>query len=370
MPKTSDHRRHWRRLPAWPACDRALWLAGTAPARLLDLPSYGRTLRPDSLATIERAWGRYLAWLDHAGMPQSEAAPEARVTPARVAAYLRHLEALGYSGQTRLLLLSGLRCALRILAPAVDTRWVTRPNGHSILASFRAAPKPVAVPHVADLYRWGLELTVAGGAPEGSRQRLLAFRDGVLIALLAARPLRRRTMAGLRLGQQLVRAGDGWRLVLEAADMKNRRVLGTPFPRSLNAVMDDYLARVRPRLPGSHDGAAVWLEADGTAMTAQAITRMVYRRSAVRFGIRFGPHRFRHATGTWAPLEDPAHPGLAATMLAVGTGMARQHYDRSDAAVAATAFHDALAAERAALEPLARQLFAAHAAATDEDDGS
>jgi len=51
-----------------------------------------------------------------------------------VAAYLRHLKVMDYSGQTIVLLLSGLRCALRILAPEVDGRWVTRPDGQSVLS--------------------------------------------------------------------------------------------------------------------------------------------------------------------------------------------------------------------------------------------
>jgi len=185
----------------------------------------------------------------------------------------------------------------------------------------------------------------------------ITFRDGVLIALFAARPVRRRTMAGLRVGEQLVRLGDGWRLALEAKDIKNRRVLATPLPKSLNGLIDHYLAEVRPRLLGKPASTAVWLEADGSPVSPQAITRMVYCRSVAEFGVRFGPHRFRHAAGTWTPIEDPKHPGLAATMLAIGASMVRKHYDRSEEAVAATAFHDALAAERAGLEPLARRIF-------------
>ena len=178
-----------------------------------------------------------------------------------------------------MLLLSGLRCALRILAPEADTRWVTRPDGQSVLARIPRAPKPVPVPQVAELYRWGLALMVDSATLADPQDQRLAYRDGLLIALCAARPVRRRTMAGLQLGEQLARVGDQWRLALEPADMKNRRVLGAPFPAGLNARMDHYLSEVRPRLLGQRASTAVWLEADGAPMSRQAITRMVYRRS-------------------------------------------------------------------------------------------
>jgi hypothetical protein len=87
---------------------------------------------------------------------------------------------------------------------------------------------------------------------------------------------------------------------------------------------------------------------------------MLYLRSVKRFGFRFGGHRFRHAAATSAVMDDPASPGLAASMLAVGGAMVRKHYDRSDELGAIRGLHDALAAERGALEGRARRVFADH----------
>jgi hypothetical protein len=42
---------------------------------------------------------------------------------------------------------------------------------------------------------------------------------------------------------------------------------------------------------------------------------MIGRLSKARFDITFGPHRFRHAIATTAPLHAPEYPGLAAPLL-------------------------------------------------------
>jgi hypothetical protein len=96
MPKTSDRRRQWRLHIAWPAIDRHAWIQNTAPNDSFEPPGYGSLLRQPSLATIERAYGRYLSYLESSGQLLIEETPTDRVTPGRVANYIRHLEELGY----------------------------------------------------------------------------------------------------------------------------------------------------------------------------------------------------------------------------------------------------------------------------------
>jgi hypothetical protein len=55
------------------------------------------------------------------------------------------------------------------------------------------------VPHAADLFDWGLRL-MAHRDRLGPRHSLTAMRDGLIISLLALRPMPRRTIAGLKLG--------------------------------------------------------------------------------------------------------------------------------------------------------------------------
>ena len=60
--------------------------------------------------------------------------------------------------------------------------------------------------------------------------------------------------------------------------------------------------------------------------------------SKARFGVTFGPHRFRHAIATTAPLRAPEHPGLAAPLLGISKEVVETHYNRSQQFAAVLTF--------------------------------
>ena len=59
-----------------------------------------------------------------------------------------------------------------------------------------------------------------------------------------------------------------------------------------------------------------------------------------------------------APVDDPDHPGIASSLLAIGSRMHEKHYNRARDHVAETKYHHALARERAKAVSLARRLLA------------
>jgi hypothetical protein len=93
-----------------------------------------------------------------------------------------------------------------------------------------AAPEPVSSPWL-------------GPSPA------LACRRGRIIAHLAARPLRLRNFVALELGRHLVRAGQGWRIVIQSAETKTGRPLELPFPEVLVPMLERYLTVHRPPCP-------------------------------------------------------------------------------------------------------------------------
>jgi hypothetical protein len=78
----------------------------------------------------------------------------------------------------------------------------------------------------------------------------------------------------------------------------------------------------------------------------------------LRADIPFATHRFRHAVGSHAPIDDPDHPGIASSLLAIGSRMHEKHYNRSRDHVAETNYHNALAREPPKAVSLARRLLA------------
>jgi hypothetical protein len=85
----------------------------------------------------------------------------------------------------------------------------------------------------------------------------------------------------------------------------------------------------------------LWVNRFGEPWTAKGIQDRVVKLTRRRFGQAFGPHRFRHAIGTTAPMRDPAHPGVAAGLLGISADVLEQHYNRAAQSQAATAFDQA-----------------------------
>ena len=69
-----------------------------------------------------------------------------------------------------------------------------------------------------------------------------------------------------------------------------------------------------------------------------------------RFGIAFGPHRFRHAIATTAPMRDPSHPGVAAGLLGISKEVVEQSYNRAGQSQAAIDFDLAFTRRRTRLK--------------------
>src|SRR4051812_3494240 len=84
------------------------------------------------------------------------------------------------------------------------------------------------------------------GATE--RERARRYRDGLMIALLAARPLRLQNFVDLTLGRHLVRRGAGWWLEVPGPETKTGEPIDLPFPDDLAPALEIYLARWRRRL--------------------------------------------------------------------------------------------------------------------------
>jgi integrase/recombinase XerD len=154
------------------------------------------------------------------------------------------------------------------------------------------------------LYALGIELmdravVSTADAVDVSKSDAFDYRDGLMLALLALVPLRRRTLAALRIGQQLVKSGDLWALDIPAQDIKTRR--------ALSRRIDLYLAKFRRRIPGAaqHDG--LWPSNQGRLMDDGTIYDTVRRRTFVAFGFPINLHRFRTAAGTFWSVHDPAN---------------------------------------------------------------
>lgn len=331
-------------LTEWPERDQALWREALAPMDPLLDPR--PVLAPKSLEKAGDGYGRWLGYLTYACQLNPVAGPADRVSPERVGAYLQHLRALGNRDYTIVGRAGELEMAMRMMCPDQSWAWIRRPGGVPVRSMLPMRKRSIDPPSASEAYSWGLQLMDAARSLPGPSRRCVQLRDGLMIALFASRGLRQRSMAALRLGRNLMRDGDRWRLVLLPEDVKTRRPVEYIVPATLTPWVDRYLGHERMELlqGAAHDW--LWVNWGGEPLGYRGIDKRIRWLSAKRFGTAFGPHRFRHALATSAPIEDPGTPGLAAAILGISREVLDLHYDRSENHIAAARFHDGLAEMR------------------------
>ncbi|ATR19365.1 Hypothetical protein RMHFA_05209 (plasmid) [Roseomonas mucosa] len=354
---SADPRRRCLRLHEWPASHRRIWEEFLASrGRRSRRPCKARHWALASITKAEEGWGRFLGFLLWHGLPDPDLPPAALVTGENVGRFFDELRALGNADHTVLGRLQEIEMALQILGPGGDHAWIRCPGGTPVrdLLPMRVRDKPAH--HSAVMFQWGLDL-MEGSSRRSPRRRQVQLRDGLLIAILAARGYRLRTVTAFRLGQHLRRDDRHWEVWLRPEDTKTRYAENCPLPAVLTPWIDRYVAQERLELLVGRASEAFWINWGGEPLGARGLEKRIRWLSEKRFGKDgvFGPHSFRHGLMTSAVMDAPDDPHLGPTILSITLRTGRGHYDRSKRQVAARRFHDALALERARTAPMLRK---------------
>ena len=130
----------------------------------------------------------------------------------------------------------------------------------------------------------------------------ICFRDGLIIALVAFVPLRRKNVSAIEIERHLIYEGDDWLIIFDAGETKTRTSLEYPVHELLNPYLKIYLDIVRPRILRDHqDCRALWASPKGGALSYSAIWGVITRNTTRRLGICVAPHDVRDAAATtWA----------------------------------------------------------------------
>ncbi len=323
---------------AWPEPDRLAWARATAAGDLLDDGGAAADWREATRRSAVGAYGRWLAHLEAGGALDSAAGPAERVTPEAIRRYLAVLQS-ACSSTTVASYIAVLAMTLKALAPERDWTWLSQVQAR---LQRRAAPsrdKRARIVPAAELFALGLDLMAeAEAALEGDEvDAALAFRDGLMIALLATRPLRQRNLLAIEIGRHLLQVGEGWLLAFGGDETKTRRPLEFTVPRALHAPLDRYLRHWRPLLleigrrrhpdgRGRAAGDRLWVTIDGTAVSAGAQQKALAHRTRARFGRIVNVHLFRDCAATSIAAEDPDHVRMAAQLLGHAAPQTTERY--------------------------------------------
>ena len=367
-PRPSDHAA--LPLAQWPAADRLAWEAAHRTPDFLEAGGRGATWRPASQHSAVRSYGRWLGWLTAQGVELDAEAPASRLTLERIRAYIAFVQ----EGRASVTVASyaGVLCmVMRALFPDADWGWLRAVQRRLRRRSIPMRHKQQRLVPTNDLRQLGLDLMERAGAvldePRTAatppRPRIAAardYRDGLLIALLASRPLRVGNLLGIEIGKHLRRSGDRTTLSFKARETKQNRTLHTVWPEDLALALTRYLAEVRPMLiaapaPGNIArytkplGARLWVGQGGTPLSPAGLQKALKRHTVRRFGHIVNAHLFRDCVATTLGNEDPNHVRYAAPLLGHSTLRTTERgYIAADSRVALGQHHDQIAAIRKA----------------------
>jgi len=241
------------------------------------------------------------------------------------------------------------------LEPNIDSRWIMHAacRLRGTAKSARNKRARIQTPdRIAALGEAFMAEIMNGGAV--TRQSARNFRNGLIIAFLAYRPIRAANLTAITLGQHLAKRGDAWWLSFAAGETKNRRPLNMPLPTRIIPYLEMYLERVRPflltrggRSRPARTGA-MWISRNATQMAFTTISYWVKRLTAEAFGAPINLHLFRDCAATTIAIANPENVRIITDILGHATPTTgEKFYNQAQGIEAGRRYHEALAGLRA-----------------------
>jgi integrase len=326
-----------RRVEEWPEADQSAWRDAVSNADPFGPGTSAGEWSERSRIKTERGYGRWLSWLSEKGQLDSEQTSGDRVTPLLVKEYVADL-AVANGDFTVLCRVQELYDAIRVMAPDRDWTWLRQIQNVLRARSVSVRDKRVRMRSAQELVELGKKLMrrAETNSTRPSLTRAVWYRDGLMIALLAYRPLRRSNLAAITLGKHVIRQSHGYRLYFSAAEVKSRRPIDTPLPELLVADVDRYLDHHRPILltrggrqkPPACD--AFWVSETATALVSNSIPNRIKKHTREAFGKHLSPHLFRDCAATTIAIDGPRHARSIMNILGHATlATSEKHYNQA-----------------------------------------
>jgi len=183
----------------WPEADRLAWQAACRPTYRLRKGGSASHLAPVSQADIAARYGRFLGFLKRIGRLDFNNAPAAsQVTPANVETYMADFTDK-VNSVTAWNCIYKLRRATQLLSPTEDFTWLTEiEKDLELLQEPRSKFDRLVM--TEQLVEVGLSLiTEAKAVAKAPIKRARGIRNGLMVALLALCPSRKKNFAALEI---------------------------------------------------------------------------------------------------------------------------------------------------------------------------
>jgi integrase len=234
-----------------------------------------------------------------------------------------------------------LRRAAELLAPMSDYSWLAEIEKDLALVMVPIS-KIDRLVFTGRLVEAGLTLVAeAQEFAKNDLDRARGLRNGLMLALLAHRPIRLKNFAALEIGHTFKEVHSSWWITLPRLSTKSHRPDEKRVPESLNPVIDTYLNQSRPvLLKSSVPTNFLWISSrTGQPMTKKNLGTLVSKITLRTLGVDVSPHLFRTAGATTAAMYGGNTPHLATALLGhTDPRVTEEHYNRATSINAAKTY--------------------------------
>ena len=338
-------------LPAeWPEPDRRRWEAANAKGRCLRADGRAARWKSKTRRGVEKRYGLWLGYLKSAEILVNDDRPSKRASKQNLQGYVAYLQDRGNASTTITSCIRDVREAIRVMEPEADLTLLSM-----LLATLNARQSPTRhkqarIMHPAEILSGALAFldAVPGGTFNYEMLRACKYRDGLIVALFAARPIRLANMTEMTIGRQLLADNDRWLCRFTADEMKDDRPFAFYILDILCPYLETYLNVYRPLLLKCNRHDRLWISTRSAPMSEQAIYWNTCQLTDELYGRPINPHLFRDCAASAIANDDPERILASARILGhESLNTTERYYNQSQMTVAIDAYHAILADIRA-----------------------
>lgn len=352
-------RRYSLKIEYWPDADWLMWQRLIRGGGLLDEDGPGVKWAAETKRVLARDYGHWLSFVLNAYEGAALEHPTTRVTAERVGAYCWSMEHV--SALTRASRIARLYTILRGADLTLDLRWLADLRRTLDQAARRQGPvrgKHGRLRPSGQLLEVGLNLlkAVLGHHQLSPPLRARRVRDGLMIALLASRPLRIKNFASLRLGHHVRETSTGYLIDIPGHECKTGQPIETFVPDELCPWLREYLDVHRPILLGHRLSDHLWVHETGNGYRPGSLSQRIAKLTQRHIGVSISPHLFRDCAATTIATDDPEHVMIIAPLLGHTTlKTAEKHYNHAQCLEAGRRYQDSIRQLQSQARPIRRK---------------
>jgi integrase len=279
----------------------------------------------------ERAWGMLLQFSKKSGHTIA-------LSPEQIAAFVADLYRRKLKARTIQCYLQRIKVAAPFLAPNCDVEAVKmevcRARQKAATEIKRKDGRVVTSDRLLSL---GLALCAeARGHPRNQVGAATQFRDGLMIAFLAAMPVRLGSFTLIEIGRHLELGHYPGHVIWQAHEQKGRKHVQFRLWPEIRTLIDEYIESYRPCLLDGYRGCRLWLtETGGRPLSGDAIRKQIKCHTLAHLNVDMTPHLFRDAAAMTISEQAPAEMEVATVMLVHASGESTRPYREQASTIAA-----------------------------------